>query len=68
MDLFVVFLALTSSAVFQINLLDTVAVFEVTYKLICMIFFIYREITFRQRKTPIRSAKQGGRSRHSRRT
>lgn len=68
MDLFVVFLALTVSSVFQINLLDTVAVFEITYKIICLIFLIYRETVSRHRKTPIRSGKQGGRSRHSRRS
>ncbi|OUQ52635.1 hypothetical protein B5E62_01695 [Lachnoclostridium sp. An118] len=67
MDLFVVFLALAVSAVFQINLLDTFAVFEVTYKIICLSFLIYRKTVSRQRKTPIRSGKRDGRLRHRRR-
>lgn len=66
MEMFVLFLAVIVSAVLQIDLLWTAAVFEITYKLLCLMCLVYRSTVRRKRKKPIRSAKQDGRLRHKR--
>lgn len=65
-DLFVLLLAVIVSAVFQINLLWTAAVFDLTYRLLCLLWKICRLTVKGKRKSPSSSAKQDGRLRHRR--
>ena len=63
-DLFLVLLALIASAVLRIDLLWTVAVVDVTYRLICLFLYVYIQPRRRRKgKSPSRSAKQNGRPR-----
>lgn len=41
-ELFVTLLAVICSAVFQINLLQVVAVFDITYRLLCLVIVGYK--------------------------
>lgn len=63
-DLFLLILALIIRAVFQINLLQTIAVVDVVDRLICLVTYSYIAMRRRQkRKCPSRSAKRDGRLR-----
>lgn len=65
-DLFLVLLALIISAVARIDLLWTVAVVDVTYRLIYLFLYVYIQPRKRRKgKSPSRSAKQNGRPRKS---
>lgn len=64
-DLFLMLLALVISASAQVNLLLTVTVVDVTYRLICLIWYVYtRTCRSPKGKSPSCSAKRNGRLRN----
>lgn len=65
-ELFVTLLAVICSAVFQINLLQVVAVFDITYRLLCLVIVGYKAMKKRQRKCPSSSDQRDGRLRYKR--
>lgn len=64
-DLFLVLLALIVSAAARIDLLWTVAVVDTTYRLICLLLYVYIQSRKRRKgKSPSCSDKQNGRLRN----
>ena len=64
-DLFLMFVALLISAVFKIDLLFTVAIIDITYRLLRLFLFCLKAYCKRlHRKSPSSSAKRDGQLRH----